>query len=199
MNEPVINPHFLARIKMIYEAMEKEYDEVAAILGLSCTGCPDNCCDSYFLHHTHLEWVYLWHGLQQLPQDRITAIQNRARDYIRQCEEATARQEWPKILCPLNESGKCSMYQYRLMVCRTHGVPATLRRPDGRELTFPGCFRCQEIVESKKTTSVPMVNRTPLLQQMALMEQELLRGRRDSLPRVKMTIAEMLVQKPPLL
>jgi hypothetical protein len=99
-------------------------------------------------------------------------------------------------MCPLNEEGFCILYEHRMLVCRTHGVPAKMVRPDGRQLKFPGCFRCQEIVE-KMDVSPPSVERTSMLHRLALLESELLDNRRHLLPRVKMTIAEMLVKGPP--
>ena len=197
MKKPLLTPHFELRLKRIYEAMEKDYDEVAGMLGLTCTGCPDNCCDSYFLHYTYLEWVYLWQGFQQLAEADRASICQKAEDYQKQAEAAQTVGKWPQIMCPLNENGRCVLYRHRLMVCRTHGVPARLRRPDGKELQFPGCFRCQEIVENQKTESVPSVDRTALLRQLVLLEKELLLHRRTPLPKIKMTIAEMLVKGPP--
>lgn len=104
-------------------------------------------------------------------------------------------------MCPLNENGLCVLYPYRLLVCRTHGVPAAMTRPDGKRLVFPGCFRCQDIVGVLKTKGVeiPLVERTPLLRELVLLEQELLNENRHRCPKVKMTIAEMLVDGPPTL
>jgi hypothetical protein len=103
-------------------------------------------------------------------------------------------------MCPLNEQGLCVLYKHRLLVCRTHGVPAAMTRPDGRTLRFPGCFRCQELVEARADGNVvPQVERTPLLQRLARLENDLLDHRRHLLPKIRMTIAEMLVKGPPSL
>jgi hypothetical protein len=72
-----------------------------------------------------------------------------------------------------------------------------MTRPDGRTLRFPGCFRCQEIVDGRKEQQPPHVDRTPLLTRLALLENDLLENNRHLLPKVKMTIAEMLVKGPP--
>lgn len=103
-------------------------------------------------------------------------------------------------MCPLNNNGLCMLYEHRLLVCRTHGVPARMTRPDGQELQFPGCFRCQEIVvEEYQEQQAPYVARTPLLYALAALENQLLGGRRHLYPKVRMTIAEMLVNGPPTL
>ena len=89
------------------------------------------------------------------------------------------------------------VYKHRLMVCRTHGVPATITRPDGKQLHFPGCFRCQEVQVDNDGSQV--MERTAMLRQLAMMENELLQNRRHLYPKVKLTIAEMLVKGPPRL
>ncbi|SDP75102.1 hypothetical protein [Desulforhopalus singaporensis] len=190
---------FVVELEDIYEKLQQEYEQVAEELDFSCSGCPDNCCDSYFLHHTYAEWAYLWIGVKQLDTAARGRLIERAKKYLSRCEKALAAGERPQVMCPLNEGGLCTLYRYRLLVCRTHGVPAVLKRPDGKRLNFPGCFRCQEIVEARADKGSGAVNRTPMLVRLARLENELLGNKRDSYPRVKMTIAQMLVQGPPTL
>jgi hypothetical protein len=199
MKEIVLAGLLLQRMDRIYQEMETEYSRVAAELSFSCEGCPDNCCDSYFQHHTYAEWGYLWLGFRRLSSEEQKEILMQAKAYQRVCEDALARNERPQVMCPLNKNGLCILYPYRLMVCRTHGVPATMTRPDGRRLSFPGCFRCQDLVEGryKNKTEVPQMERTPLLKQLALLENDLMEGRRHLYPRIKLTIAQMLLQGPP--
>ena len=199
MKEITLNPDQAARVRQIYEEMERGYEQVAAQLQFSCDGCPDNCCDSYFQHHTFVEWAYLWLGFSQLPESRQEEIRERSRRYSVACDQALAQNERPQVMCPLNENGRCLLYAHRLMVCRTHGVPATMQRPDGRRLNFPGCFRCQEIVKKGFTSEaeVKRTERTPLLQSLAMLENELMDNRRHLYPRIKLTIAQMLVNGPP--
>ncbi len=193
-----LDQHLLERIESLYAEMERSYDSVAASIGHTCTGCPDNCCDSYFLHFTYIEWSYLWHGMNRLEPEKQHHIISRARNYEERCEQLLARGERPRIMCPLNEDGRCILYDHRLMVCRTHGVPAQMTRPDGRKLTFPGCFRCQELVERHRSEHVSAVmERTPLLQQLVALEQRLLEGKKGLMPKVRMTIAGMLIAGPP--
>ena len=200
MKELVLPDNLIERLEEIYQKLQDEYDRVARDLRFSCNGCPDNCCDSYFLHHTYLEWAFLWIGFRRLEAHRQEAILDRARAWLTQCEKALAIGTRPQVMCPLNSNGMCMLYEHRLLVCRTHGVPAKMTRPDGRELQFPGCFRCQEIVvEEYRAQQVPYVARTPLLHALAALENQLLGGERFLFPKVKMTIAEMLVKGPPVL
>ncbi|MDO8947366.1 MAG: hypothetical protein Q7U88_09440 [Desulfocapsaceae bacterium] len=199
MKEVKLTPDLVARMRQIYEEMEKGYDQVATLLQFSCDGCPDNCCDSYFQHHTFVEWGYLWLGFRQLPESQQEEILKRSRLYIDACEQALARNERPQVMCPLNEKGRCCLYAHRLMVCRTHGVPATMQRPDGQRLNFPGCFRCQELVKQTfaHESEAPRAERTKLLRSLAMMENELMNGKRYLYPRIQLTIAQMLVKGPP--
>jgi hypothetical protein len=188
----------LEDIEQLYRDMEASYDKTASVLGLSCNGCPDNCCDSYFLHFTYIEWGYLWYGMSLLPEDKQQEIIRRAVSYEEQSEEMLRQGERPRIMCPLNEAGRCILYKHRLMVCRTHGVPAVMRRPDGKQLRFPGCFRCQDIVEQGQSEVQSVVmERTPLLRRLVELEQNLLEGKRNLLPKVRMTIGGMLKAGPP--
>jgi hypothetical protein len=82
-----------------------------------------------------------------------------------------------------------------------HGVPASMVRPDGQSINFPGCFRCQEIVSEKypHEKETPTMDRTGLFKRMVSLESQLLGGKHHLLPRVKMTIAEMIIKGPPTL
>lgn len=201
MKELILPEHLAAKVEDVYARMEADYDEVAKELQFSCEGCPDNCCDSHFQHHTYVEWAYLWKGLRELSPEKREQLEQWARDHVRECNRAEGRGERPQVMCPLNEEGLCILYKHRMLVCRTHGVPAVMRRPDGHILEFPGCFRCQEIVDRRKERGevIPRVERTPLLQQLVLVEDEFLGHRRHLYPKVRMTIAEMIVKGPPMI
>jgi hypothetical protein len=200
VREVVLPEELLRQLQGIYEKLEQGYSTVARELGFSCAGCSDNCCDSYFLHHTYTEWAFLWLGFSRLDPAQQKEVLRKSRNYISQCEEAQKTGERPQVMCPLNEGGLCTLYEYRMLVCRTHGVPATLTRPDGQKLHFPGCFHCQDLVQRKYgKAQPPHVERTPLLRQLVLLEDELFDNKRRLMPKVKMTIAEMLVKGPPAL
>lgn len=194
-----LTPGLTEELGILYEDMEKAYDAVAEVLGHGCDGCPDNCCDSYFLHHTYIEWAYLWVGVAALPGRDREALLSRAKAYELEAQKLIGRGERPRIMCPVNQDGRCSLYKHRLMVCRTHGVPASMTRPDGRQLRFPGCFRCQDLVEGQglAENEIPLMERTDLLKRLVLLEHEFLAGKRHLVPKVKRTIASMLISGPP--
>ena len=192
-------PELTQEMEAIYTAMANGYETVATAIGLTCDNCPDNCCDSYFLHYTYCEWAYLWQGLQQLDSARLKEIRRRARSNVESSRLALAEDTRPQIMCPLNEGGRCQLYHHRLMICRSHGVPATLTSPNGRRQRFPGCFRCQEMVEERYSQAelAPAMERTELFRRLVLVEQRLLGAGRPHYAKIRLTIAEMIVQGPP--
>ena len=188
-------PQPMKKLAALFEEMETAYETTARLLDFSCQGCPDNCCNSYFLHHTYIEWAYLRQGLDSLPDERRDACLGRAEEYARRAEQALARNERPEIMCPLNDEGRCGLYANRMLICRLHGVPATMRFPNGRRRAFPGCLRCQEITGGRD--NAPAMDRTLFFRRMLLLERKFTKGA-DSLPRLKMSLAEMLIKPLPL-
>jgi len=199
MKEIILSPAMSRELTDIYATMELQYDTVAGKIGLSCSGCSDNCCDSYFLHYTYSEWAYIWEGIRALDDETLESIIDRSKQYVEESRKILQRRERPRLLCPLNDDGLCTLYSHRLMICRLHGIPASMTRPDGQTLKFPGCFRCQEIVQEKyqNEADVPFMNRTELLGRVAALESELLGGKRHMFPKVRRSIAEMIVDGPP--
>lgn len=199
MKEITLSQELSREIETIYQSMQDAYDQVAGEVELTCADCPDNCCDSYFLHHTYSEWAYLWQGLRELESGMLERIIQRAKAYIAQSAESLAQGKHPQAMCPLNENGLCCLYEHRMLVCRMHGISAVLTRPDGQSMRFPGCFRCQEIVKEKyePESIAPAMNRTRLFSRLAALEFRLLEERRHLYPRVKKTIADMIVEGAP--
>jgi hypothetical protein len=186
---------FFEQLSDVYSEMEDAYSQVAEIIGLSCKNCPDNCCNSYFHHHTYLEWAYLWEGMLALSEKGRGEFVGKAEAYIERSRLMLAQGRRPETMCPLNEQGLCRLYEHRLMICRMHGVPNRLLRPDAKELTFPGCFRCQELCKALK--DVPVLDRTNLYRKLASLEMAFLGPRIKKLPRISLTLAEMILQRPP--
>jgi len=201
MQEIVLPPELSREISEIYQTMQEGYDTIAAEITLACSDCSDNCCDSWFQHHTYSEWAFLWEGLSRLEKSVLERIRERAKEYIRISSDELASRRRPQVMCPLNEDGLCILYQHRMLVCRMHGIPATMTRPDGQSMRFPGCFRCQEIVAGKypDENAAPAMDRTPLFRRLVAVESQLMGPQHHLYPRVRKTIAEMIVEGPPSL
>ncbi|MBF0482841.1 MAG: hypothetical protein HQK81_15130 [Desulfovibrionaceae bacterium] len=186
----------LRRLGGLYARMDAAYAEAAARLGLDCSGCATNCCGGFFQHHTYIEWLYLAQGLAELPDDQRARFLAKAAANVEQAKAMTAQGLLPEIMCPLNEDGRCALYGHRLMICRLHGVPNILRSPRGvRE--FRGCHRARVRVSAGAPEQA--MDRTPLYRDLAALEMALLGAKARSLPRVDLTIAEMLNHGPPAL
>lgn len=184
----------LAKLAKLYADMDAAYTAAAAAAGLDCAGCAENCCVSFFQHHTHAEWLFLHAGLDALPVEKRQAYAARAREYVTTCREALSRGETPRVMCPLNDDGLCGLYGHRLMICRLHGVPNVLIGSMGvRE--FPGCGPCQRLTAEGKGGKA--MDRTPLLRRLAALEMELWGSRPGRPPKVDMTLAEMILAGPP--
>lgn len=187
----------LSRLETLYADMEEQYNQVARDIGLDCRDCQDNCCLSFFQHHTYIEWAYLWQGLEKIPAESRDVYLQKARDYTEQKDELLKKGRTPEIMCPLNDQGFCGMYQYRLMICRFHGVPNRVTMPDTSVRTFPGCVRCAKRVQTR--SKVPVLDRTRSYIRLAEIERTLRGCSQKVLPKVDLTLAEMLVLGPPAL
>lgn len=187
------------KLAKLYKNMADAYANTAAEAGLSCAGCKDNCCYSYFQHHTYIEWAYLWKGLNSLSEEKRNYFIQRAKDVVAQYDEALAKKERPHVMCPLNEDGLCGLYDYRLMICRMHGTKNLMILPNGEQRYFQGCYRFREKVEGMEDFLIPMLNRTPFYQELAQLEMKYAGAALKTAPRVNLTLAEMIVQGPPAL
>ena len=196
MTKKLLPAQAFRKLAALYTDMQDSYAQNARAMGLTCDNCPDNCCTSYFQHHTRIEWAYLLQGLSELPAERRAEYERRAREYVRLAREALARGERPHVMCPLNDDGRCGVYAHRLMICRLHGVPNRLRYPNGRVVDFPGCFRSQELCAAAET--FPVLDRTQLYTRLMELEVQFVGPARiRTLPRVDLTLAEMIVQGAP--
>jgi len=76
-------------------------------------------------------------------------------------------------------------------------VPNTLTRPDKQILTFPGCHRCQELYNGLE--NYPVLDRTDFYTRLAHLEMAFVGPKIKNMPRVNLTLAEMIVLGPPKL
>lgn len=187
-----------SRLGSLYERMGNIYSQTSAEAGLTCEGCQKNCCVSYFQHRTYIEWDYLWKGLYNLPDDKRMEYISRAESVVRQSDAMLAQGLRPQLMCPLNDEGKCGLYEYRLMICRMHGTRNTLTLPDNSIKTFPGCYRFQELMEDHNEENIPTIDRTELYKELFSLEVEFVgKAKLQTLPRVNLTLSQMIAYGPP--
>jgi Fe-S-cluster containining protein len=172
----------------IFAAMDAGYEGAALAHGFVCRGCDDNCCRTRFDHHTLVEYLYLRQGLKAL------AAAERDHLAVRAAQVATRQAAAPSepLMCPLNAQGRCLLYAHRPMICRLHGIPHFLRRPDGRRQEGPGCG---DFDRQCGASAQPLLDRTPLYSALAELERGL-RRRLGFGDKIRMTIAQMVIEKP---
>lgn len=174
----------------LYARMDAAYRQAAESHGFVCAGCDDNCCRSRFYHHTLAEYLYLRQGLKALPDAARQRVRQRAVAAIEQMRAADDANASVQVMCPLNEAGRCGLYAHRPMICRLHGIPHQLRRPDGRGQAGPGCA---DFDRQCGASSQPILDRTPLYAALAELEKGL-RRRLGVERKIRMTIAQMMVE-----
>ena len=145
-----------------------------------------------FHHHTLIEYLYLREAMAKLAPEQQAQIKQQAADVLRRTAAADRAGESLRVMCPLNHDGRCVLYAQRPMICRLHGIPHELRRPDGQIMTGPGCDDFHARCDSSDRNRL---DRTPLYMAMAELEQELRRDLGDA-RKIKMTVAEMIHLKP---
>jgi Fe-S-cluster containining protein len=181
---------YAERLQAIYTAMDAAYSAIAEQYRFVCPGCEDSCCRTLFYHHTYVEWFYLHHGWETMASRQQSAIQSRAKEFCRQVEADAPLKEKRLRMCPLNNGGLCGLYAYRPMICRLHGIPHSLRRPDGRQTVGPGC---DVFYRQCAARSDAILERTPHYTALAALEQDFRRATGLS-DRLKLTVADMIVR-----
>jgi Fe-S-cluster containining protein len=177
-------------VMVTMRAMAQAYEEITGHYGFVCRGCEDSCCRTIFYHHTYAEFALLSEGLWSLTTADLATVFERAQAVEGRLAEdrADATEEPPRAMCPLNRAGRCILYAHRPMICRLHGIPHLLRRPDGRIIEGPGCHRFEALCEGDVEQRL---DRTPHYKRLAQVEQRL-RQRLEAPVRLHMTLAEWL-------
>ena len=169
--------------------MDQAYRQVADHYGFVCSGCEDNCCRTRFYHHTWVEYFYLRDGLDGMVETQRQKCLQRATLVREKMADADADGEKRRIMCPLNEDGRCVLYERRPMICRLHGLPHFLRRPDGRVQIGPGCGEFENRCIPQENNRL---DRTPLYAGLAALEQRV-RSHAGYAKKIRMTVADMLL------
>jgi Fe-S-cluster containining protein len=186
----MILPHDMQpAVTLLFQRLDRAYDQNARAAGFACNGCRDNCCRTRFYHHTLIEVLSIQSGLRMLPADRSLRIRAAAEAALEKTTQQHRRREPVDVMCPLNENHRCVLYGQRPMICRLHGIPHVLRLPDGRTRTGPGC---DDFYRQCGRGADPLLDRTPLYGAMADLEQRL-RKRLNYHGKIKMTVAEIIV------
>ena len=180
---------YFNRLRQIFADMDQKYDKATAYYGFQCRGCEDNCCLTRFHHHTFLEFFFIRDGFSKLKPSEQIKIRDKAEAVRRRSIQAEKKETAVRLMCPLNEAGRCRLYSYRPMICRLHGIPHELHKP-GRPVSHgPGCGA---FVEQCSGRPYYIFDRTPIYFEMAGLENEFKQAI-ELTGRIKLTIAEMIL------
>lgn len=180
------------KVLELYGSMGKAYNRSALSYDFFCTGCEENCCEERFYHHTLSEFFCLLRGLQSLEEGKRAQIFDKAREVLELYRMHDLEGPAKRLMCPLNSDGRCSLYEYRLMICRLHGIPYKMRRPNGAETLGIGCNKVDRNI-SPEMNAEYMLDRTDLYRDLSGIEIEL-RQKLGFSHRINMTIAEMITE-----
>lgn len=158
----------------------------------NCTGCEDNCCSSRFYHYTLLEYLCVMEGYIDLKQKKREDVKRNALEVCQQSEQADDRGLPVKLMCPLNYSGLCLIYEYRPMICRLHGISHELHIP-GRDIVYGS--GCEDFTRQSRGKQPFNLDRTPIYIEMAELERDL-REHLGVTRKIKMTLAQMIKSFP---
>ncbi len=168
---------FLEKLGKNFVVMDRMYSEISEFYRFNCTECKDNCCKSLFYHYTLLEYLYLQKGFFRLNNTEKDRIKKKAADKTDH-----------RSMCPVNFNGLCALYAYRPMICRLHGIPHILNKPNGDIIKNSGC---ETFTEKIKTDENYRLNRTGFYMDMAVLEKELRHSAGFSY-KIKLTVAQMI-------
>lgn len=179
---------FLADLEKKFADMDAAYENAAGRYGFHCRGCEDSCCLTRFYHHTWAEYLYLREGFSKLAPERQNALKKQAETAIRDTSAAEKENRLIRVMCPLNEDDLCSLYRFRPMICRLHGIAHELHPPGRNTVYGPGCDTFTKQTAGKNCIRF---DRTRFYTEMARLESGLKQclGIRD---KIRMTVAEMI-------
>ena len=180
---------YFDRLRRIFAGMDRQYSQAAAHYGFHCNGCGDNCCLTHFYHHTHLEFLFLRQGYCGLDAADRNRIRAKAEVICSRMAQPHNNDMVVRVMCPLNDAGMCSLYAFRPMICRLHGIPHELQKPGLPVAYGPGCAAFDD-----RCSGMPYFkfDRTPFYYAMAGLENEFKQAA-GLTGAIKLTVAEMII------
>jgi Fe-S-cluster containining protein len=179
---------FFGQVEELYGQMDLAYAKAARAAGFLCEGCADNCCRTWFYHHTVVEIAYLARAFEELsPQLRQKAAEKAQLALLARAGHDPDSGPF-FFLCPLNEGGRCLVYEARPMICRLHGTAWRLGLPQGKWQHGPGCGEFEKVWQGREKG---VLDRTPLYRELAALEQALRREGKIT-AKVKASIAQLV-------
>lgn len=179
----------LSRLGVLFRDMDDAYSKISQAHGFQCQGCEENCCETWFFHHTLCEFLYIARGCRSLSAEQLEEARRRSADILATVRRGGGTLDDYKVMCPLNFNGKCALYEYRPMICRLHGVRHQLVLPNGVTNSGPGCKAFEKLAEAGGNDAV--LDRSPFYRELSSIERDM-RTATGFGNKIKLTVAEML-------
>jgi len=117
--------NYKAYLNLIEERMINKYFEQQKPYIFCKAGC-SHCCEKGQYPVTKIELAYLLLGFSQLPNEQkieiIEKIKKLKQEKLKFETENPASKEGFMYECPFLKNNKCSVYEFRAVICRTHGL-----------------------------------------------------------------------------
>ena len=119
-------------LKTIQQQLDKFFEEQSPYINCK-EGC-SHCCEKGEYPYSELEITYLMSGVKTLDTKTIELIEENIAELRRQREQ----NKESKFLhaCPFLVNKRCSLYEYRGLVCRSHGLAFFSKE---NKLLVPAC------------------------------------------------------------
>jgi len=118
------------RLLKKYFEQQKEY--------IKCKEGCSHCCETGQYPYSQVEFQYLMLGYETLSEEEKSIVQEKIKKVKKEKEEYTGEEFMHE--CPFLIDKKCSVYKYRGIICRTHGLLFFLINKDGESKNkIPHC------------------------------------------------------------
>ena len=118
----MVNVEDIQKYRVYLQYLDKKLGEIFTEQApyICCKEGCSSCCEKGEYPFTEIEFAYLMIGVQTLPKEIFLEIENN----MKKIKEAKTNCKDKKFLyaCPFLINKKCSLYEYRGIICRSHGV-----------------------------------------------------------------------------
>lgn len=173
----------------LFRDIDQVYSITTERLGFSCKGCDGaKCCSVDLIVHTASEQNLLEGGVRTLAPDLRDNVVARAAQMVKAKHKDPNGASYRDSVCALNFNGMCALYHHRPMICRLAGLPHKILKPDGSEITGPGCHVFHSRFQDPPIDGI--IDRSQFYRRMAELETDIIKiSKCRTKPR---TIAEII-------
>ena len=126
-------------LELIHKRMIDKYFEEQAPYLFCKEGC-SHCCERGQFPVSNIEMEYIMIKFAHLDNDKRKKILENIQELIKEKQENNISTEDYFYKCPFLLDNKCSVYDNRALICRTHGLMFFIEdNKDGEKIKIPFC------------------------------------------------------------